>query len=221
VFVAFVSAAKHHAAAGGTGGVTRVGAGPGAPELLPLRAVRALQSADLLLIDDPPPPEMLDFARREAKTVLVGKTGPSCRENEVAALMIALAKAGARVVRLKGGGSPIFGCAAEEIAACRGARLAVQAVPRAARGRRRGRWGAIARTTWPGPRLFLERLFALAANGRQRDQHAQRERCDQQAEADRPLEENRRVAARNAHGAPEILLHQRPEHEAKDHRRCL
>ena len=55
--------------------VTLVGAGPGDPELLTLRAVRALQSADVILIDDLVAPEMLDFARREAKKMLVGKTG--------------------------------------------------------------------------------------------------------------------------------------------------
>jgi uroporphyrin-III C-methyltransferase / precorrin-2 dehydrogenase / sirohydrochlorin ferrochelatase len=128
-----------------------VGAGPGDPELLTLRAVRALQSADVVLIDDHLAPEMLDFARREAKTVLVGKTGPSCRENEVSALMIALAKAGARVVRLKGGGSPIFGRAAEEIAACRGAGLAVEVVPGVTVGRGHGEIGRDRANNLPRP----------------------------------------------------------------------
>ena len=140
-FDAFLSTAKDQVTAAGTGSVTLVGAGPGDPELLTLRAVRALQSAEVVLIDDHLAPEMLDFARREAKTVLVGKTGPSCRENEVAALMIALAKAGARVLRLKGGGSPIFGRAAAEIAACRGAGLAVEVVPGVTVGRRHGEIG--------------------------------------------------------------------------------
>jgi uroporphyrin-III C-methyltransferase/precorrin-2 dehydrogenase/sirohydrochlorin ferrochelatase len=139
-FDAFLSTAKDQVTAAGTGGVTLVGAGPGDPELLTLRAVRALQSADVVLIDDHLAPEMLDFARREAKAVLVGKTGPSCRENEVA-LMIALAKAGGRVVRLKGDGSPIFGRAAEEIAACRGAGLAVEVVPGVTVGRGHGEIG--------------------------------------------------------------------------------
>ena len=52
-----------------------VGAGPGDPELLTLRAVRALQSADVILFDDLVAPDILDFARREAKKMLVGKTG--------------------------------------------------------------------------------------------------------------------------------------------------
>src|SRR5262249_57494505 len=85
--------------------------------------------------------ELRVSARREAKTVLVGKTGPACRENEVAALMMALAKAGGHVVRLEGGGSPIFGRAAEEIAACRGAGLAVEGVPGVTVGRGHGEIG--------------------------------------------------------------------------------
>ncbi len=133
-----ILSAKDQATAAGAGSATLVGAGPGDPELLTLRTVRALQSADVILIDDHLSPDMLDFARREAKTVLVGKTGPSCREDEVAALMIALAKAGGRVVRLKGGGSSMFGRAAEEIAACRGAGLAVEVVPGVTVGRGRG-----------------------------------------------------------------------------------
>src|SRR5207248_1364023 len=87
------------------GSVTLVGAGPGDPELLTLRAVRALQSADVILFDDLVSHDVLDFARREAKKMLVGKTGyaASCRQDEINALMVALAKSGKRVVRLKGG----------------------------------------------------------------------------------------------------------------------
>jgi uroporphyrin-III C-methyltransferase/precorrin-2 dehydrogenase/sirohydrochlorin ferrochelatase len=113
------------------GSVTLVGAGPGDPELLTLRAVRALQSADVILFDDLVSPEVLDFARREAKKMLVGKTGygPSCRQNDINALMIGLAKSGRRVVRLKGGDPMIFGRAGEEIEACRKASVAVEIVP--------------------------------------------------------------------------------------------
>ena len=113
------------------GSVTLVGAGPGDPELLTLRAVRALQSADVILFDDLVSPEVLDFARREAKKMLVGKTGhgPSCKQYEINALMVGLAKAGRRVVRLKGGDPMIFGRAGEEIAACRNAGIAVEMVP--------------------------------------------------------------------------------------------
>ena len=114
-----------------TGHVTLVGAGPGNPELLTLRAVRALRSADVILFDDLVAPEILDFARREAKRMLVGKTGygPSCRQDEINALMVGLAKSGKRVVRLKAGDPMIFGRAGEEIAALEGARIPVEIVP--------------------------------------------------------------------------------------------
>ena len=108
-----------------------VGAGPGDPELLTLRAVRALQSADVILIDDLVSPQVLDFARREAKKMMVGKTGhgPACKQSEINDLMIKLARSGKRVVRLKGGDPMIFGRAGEEIAACRAANIPVEVVP--------------------------------------------------------------------------------------------
>ena len=99
------------------GSVVLISAGPGDPELLTLRAVRALQSADVILFDDKVPPAILAFARREAKKILVGKTET--------AMTVALAKAGCRVVRLKAGA----GQAGEEIAACRAAGIAVEVVP--------------------------------------------------------------------------------------------
>jgi uroporphyrin-III C-methyltransferase/precorrin-2 dehydrogenase/sirohydrochlorin ferrochelatase len=113
------------------GSVVLVGAGPGNPELLTLRAVRALQSADVILFDDLVATDILDFARREAKKMLVGKTGhrASCRQDDINALMISLAKTGRQVVRLKGGDPMIFGRADEEIAACRAAGIAVEVVP--------------------------------------------------------------------------------------------
>ena len=115
----------------GVGSVVLVGAGPGDPELLTLRAVRALQSADVILIDDLVSPQVLDFARREAKKLMVGKSGhgPACRQGEINDLMIKLAKSGKRVVRLKGGDPMIFGRAGEEIAACRSANIPVEVVP--------------------------------------------------------------------------------------------
>ncbi len=114
-----------------TGIVLLVGAGPGDPELLTLRAVRALQSADVILYDDLVSTEVLEFARREAKTMLVGKSGggPSCKQEDINALMVGLAKAGRRVVRLKGGDPTIFGRAGEEIDACRTAGIPVEVVP--------------------------------------------------------------------------------------------
>ncbi len=118
-------------AAADTGSVVLVGAGPGDPELLTLRAVRALQSADVILIDDLVGRDVLDFARREARKLMVGKTGhgPACKQDEINALMVKLAKSGKRVVRLKGGDPMIFGRAGEEIAACRAANIPVEVVP--------------------------------------------------------------------------------------------
>lgn len=113
------------------GSVVLVGAGPGDPELLTLKAVRALQSADVVLYDDLVSEAVLDFARREAKKMLVGKTGygPSCKQDDINALMVQLAGEGRRVVRLKGGEPMIFGRAGEEIAACRAAGIRVEVVP--------------------------------------------------------------------------------------------
>ena len=118
-------------AAQNPGAVVLVGAGPGDPELLTLRALRALQSADVILFDDLVSTDILDFARREARKMLVGKTGhaPSCKQDDINALMISLAKAGRRVVRLKGGDPMIFGRADEEILACREAGVGVEVVP--------------------------------------------------------------------------------------------
>jgi uroporphyrin-III C-methyltransferase/precorrin-2 dehydrogenase/sirohydrochlorin ferrochelatase len=124
-FDALLRRTEDQAAAAEAGSITLVGTGPGDPELLTVRAVRALQSADIILIDDLLGPDILDVARREAKTVLVGKTGPS--QHDEITLMIALAKAGRHVVRLKGAGSPTFG--RDEIAACRSVGLAVEVVP--------------------------------------------------------------------------------------------
>jgi uroporphyrin-III C-methyltransferase/precorrin-2 dehydrogenase/sirohydrochlorin ferrochelatase len=122
---------KTEGAAVGQGSVTLVGAGPGDPELLTLRAVRALQSADVILIDDLVSAGVLDFARREAKKMLVGKTGggPACKQNEINELMVSLAKKGKRVVRLKGGDPMIFGRAGEELEACRTAGIGTDVVP--------------------------------------------------------------------------------------------
>ena len=130
-FDRFVAEVKGLGSALDSGSVTLVGAGPGDAELLTLRAVRALQSADVILFDDLVSREVLDFARREARKMLVGKTGfgPSCKQDDINALMVALAKQGKRVVRLKGGDPLIFGRAAEEIAACEAAKIAVEVVP--------------------------------------------------------------------------------------------
>jgi len=119
------------AAAQPGGSVALVGAGPGDPELLTIKALRALQSADVILYDRLVSAEILELARREARRILVGKAGhaPSCRQDDINALMLKLARDGRRVVRLKGGDPSIFGRAAEEIDACRRAGIPVEVVP--------------------------------------------------------------------------------------------
>lgn len=113
------------------GSVALVGAGPGDPELLTLKAVRALQTATIILYDDLVGPEVLELARREAKRIAVGKTGygPSCSQAEINARIVELAQAGETVVRLKGGDPLIFGRATEEIDACRAAGIRVSIIP--------------------------------------------------------------------------------------------
>ncbi|WP_426230474.1 siroheme synthase CysG [Pararhizobium sp. DWP3-4] len=113
------------------GRVTLVGAGPGDAELLTLKAVRALQAADVILFDDLVSDEVLELARREAKRMLVGKRGgrTSCKQEDINAMMVTLAKAGKRVVRLKSGDPMIFGRAGEEIACLEEAGIPVDVVP--------------------------------------------------------------------------------------------
>lgn len=113
------------------GAVTLVGAGPGDPELLTVKAVKALQSADIILYDDLVSAGVLDFARQEARRLLVGKKGygPQVKQAEINALIVSLALQGKHVVRLKGGDPGIFGRAGEEIEACRAAGIPVAIVP--------------------------------------------------------------------------------------------
>ena len=113
------------------GRVTLVGAGPGEAELLTIKAVRALQSADVILFDDLVSDEVLELARREAKRMLVGKRAgrDSCRQEDINAMMLSLARAGKHVVRLKSGDPMIFGRAGEEIAALQEEGIPVSVVP--------------------------------------------------------------------------------------------
>jgi uroporphyrin-III C-methyltransferase/precorrin-2 dehydrogenase/sirohydrochlorin ferrochelatase len=114
-----------------SGSVALVGAGPGDPELLTLKAVRALQSATVILYDDLVGPEILELARREARRVAVGKTGhgPSVAQAEINRRIVEFARAGETVVRLKGGDPLIFGRATEEIKACEAAGIKVTIIP--------------------------------------------------------------------------------------------
>lgn len=100
--------------------VAFVGAGPGDPELLTLKARRALDEADVVIHDRLITPEILELARREAILVDAGKEGfgPSISQTDINALIIAHAKDGAQVVRLKSGDATVFGRLDEEIEAC-------------------------------------------------------------------------------------------------------
>jgi uroporphyrin-III C-methyltransferase/precorrin-2 dehydrogenase/sirohydrochlorin ferrochelatase len=113
------------------GRVTLVGAGPGDAELLTLKAIRAMQSADVILFDALVSDEVLEFARRKAKRFLVGKRGgrKSCRQDDINELMVKLARAGKHVVRLKAGDPMIFGRAGEEIARLEAEGIPVAVVP--------------------------------------------------------------------------------------------
>jgi uroporphyrin-III C-methyltransferase/precorrin-2 dehydrogenase/sirohydrochlorin ferrochelatase len=109
------------------GQLALVGAGPGDPELLTLKAVRFLREADVILYDDLVCPETLGFARREARKIYVGKRGgeASCAQADITSLAVLLACEGHRVVRLKGGDPLVFGRADEEIAAAEAAGVPV------------------------------------------------------------------------------------------------
>ncbi len=108
-----------------------VGAGPGDPELLTIRALQCLQAADVILHDRLVSPAILDLARRDAERISVGKT-VGCRANsqeEINALLVSLVAEGKRVCRLKGGDPFIFGRGGEEAEALDVAGLSWRVVP--------------------------------------------------------------------------------------------
>jgi uroporphyrin-III C-methyltransferase / precorrin-2 dehydrogenase / sirohydrochlorin ferrochelatase len=113
------------------GSVTLVGAGPGDPDLLTVKALRALQDADIVFYDELVSAEILDRIRRDAARVPVGRRvgRPGIGQDAINTLLIDAASSGQRVVRLKGGDAFVFGRGGEEIEALRKAGVAYSVVP--------------------------------------------------------------------------------------------
>src|SRR6266849_6703797 len=113
------------------GTVYLVGAGPGDPELLTLKALRLLRSAEAVLHDDLVAPEILQLIPSTAQIHYVGKRCGKKKilQGEINYLMVALAASGLRVVRLKGGDPLIFGRAGEEIESLRRANIPYEIIP--------------------------------------------------------------------------------------------
>jgi uroporphyrin-III C-methyltransferase/precorrin-2 dehydrogenase/sirohydrochlorin ferrochelatase len=113
------------------GSVILVGAGPGDPDLLTIKALRALQDADVIFYDELVNPEILDRARRDAARIAVGRRvgKPGIGQDAINQLLVDAARAGRRAVRLKGGDPFIFGRGGEEIEALRQANVAYSVIP--------------------------------------------------------------------------------------------
>ncbi|MEM9897889.1 MAG: siroheme synthase CysG [Pseudomonadota bacterium] len=115
----------------GAGHISLVGAGPGARDLLTLRAVERLQEADIIFYDRLVDEDVLELGRRDAERVFVGKEVGACAwpQDKICALIVAEARKGRRVVRLKSGDPSIFGRATEEMDAAKSAGIEVEIVP--------------------------------------------------------------------------------------------
>ncbi|MEO0358230.1 MAG: siroheme synthase CysG [Pseudomonadota bacterium] len=114
-----------------TGHVDFVGAGPGDPELLTLKARRVLHEADVVLFDRLVSPDILELARREALMLDVGKTafGPSMPQDQINKLIVEHVQTGAQVVRLKSGDATVFGRLDEELDVVEAAGLSFAIIP--------------------------------------------------------------------------------------------
>ena len=114
-----------------SGTVWLVGAGPGDPELLTRKAERLIGAADVIFYDALVGPAVLDLAKPSARLVSVGKRSGrhSKAQSDIDEMIVAAARSGDRVVRLKGGDPSIFGRATEEIEACRAAGVKVSICP--------------------------------------------------------------------------------------------
>jgi uroporphyrin-III C-methyltransferase/precorrin-2 dehydrogenase/sirohydrochlorin ferrochelatase len=121
----------HIAQGAGRGVVWLIGAGPGAEDLLTLRAQRLLQQADVIVHDQLVPAAVVEMGRRDAEQICVGKARGhhSFSQAQINTLIVRLAGEGKRVARLKSGDPMIFGRAGEEIAALRKAGIAYEIVP--------------------------------------------------------------------------------------------
>jgi uroporphyrin-III C-methyltransferase/precorrin-2 dehydrogenase/sirohydrochlorin ferrochelatase len=113
------------------GRVTLVGAGPGDPDLLTVKALRELQDADVVFYDELVSSEILDRVRRDAARIPVGRRvgKPGIGQDAINRLMIEAAKSGQRAVRLKGGDAFVFGRGGEDVDALRQAGIAYSVVP--------------------------------------------------------------------------------------------
>jgi uroporphyrin-III C-methyltransferase len=129
--VALAGGAAATRAGASVGKVWLVGAGPGDPELLTIKAARVLAAADVLVHDRLVSQEILDLAPTSARRLYVGKrkSSHSLPQVDVNDLLVALAREGLQVVRLKGGDPFLFGRGGEELLACRAAGVDCEVVP--------------------------------------------------------------------------------------------
>jgi uroporphyrin-III C-methyltransferase len=114
-----------------TGRVILVGAGPGDPDLITVKGVKALAAADVVVYDRLAAPSLLDLTPASAERIYVGKTpgGHAMRQPEIDSLLVDRARTGAVVVRLKGGDPFVFGRGGEELVACAAAGVPCEVVP--------------------------------------------------------------------------------------------